>query len=225
MNLAPAVETDKQAKDTKREAAPLVALLLLALIVLLPVGWRSRLQSSASFSEAAPLDSFSAPSLALSILNREALRLVMAYAQRRDTTRLPGRPQAPDSTSGSALSSSLGGGDVIRPIAKLHDQVQAFKIELDCRLMWVYADHGLGQQFLDRYLCLLAEAPDGPDVKLWMAQAVQYAPSSGRSEELVDALRHWARFHATPDRVKVLNDLLRAKGLISPGRDGLPPRP
>jgi hypothetical protein len=191
------------------EAYPLVLVIFVGLAVALPNGFHSVFQSDTLVSEAGPLDSFSAPSLALSALNREALRLIMAYTQHRDK-----KPAT--SASLPRHSVSFGGptavSGVIEPIAKLDAQVQRLKSELDCRLLWIYAENGREQQFLDRYLALLAEAPGTPDVNMWMPQAINFAQRCGRTDELVDALTHFARFNGTAQRAQSVRDLLSAKG-------------
>jgi hypothetical protein len=213
---------------SRRRSAVVVCdvLLLLALV------WEtaSELKSNAFFqtaelaNEAPPLDSFSSPSLALAVLNREAQRLLMAYSQKREETGLPERSglggATPTGMSGRAggprpaLATSARPHPSIAPIASLHAQVEELKLELDDRLMWIYAESGLDQEFLNCYLHLAAEAPGSADVVLWLPQALKCAQGCGRTDELTDALRHLIQFHGALQRARAVSRFLEQRGLI-----------
>jgi hypothetical protein len=188
-------------------------------------GWFFR--ATPLIHEAAPLDSFSPPSLALSVLNREALRLEMGYSQARDAA---GHSAGPPSLAGVPQAELPPAPELARcaqaaaPLAKLDAQVEALKVQLDCRLMWIYSENGFDHEFLNRFLCLVTEAPNSSDFLLWLPRAAVCARSCGRSEELADALRHLVQFDNNPQRVRVVRELLERTGLSALAGDESLPR-
>jgi hypothetical protein len=170
---------------------------------------------------APPLDSFSPPSLALGVLNREALRLELVYSQGRQQIEQlsPGQSVAsgrcPDERPvDSALSTQAAAS--IGSIETLQRQIETVSYQLDCRLLWIYSENHLDRDFLDRYLQVLDQAPGGADAKLWLPAAVASAHRCGRAQELRDAFEHVIRFHRDSQGVETLAHALERRGMIRP---------
>jgi hypothetical protein len=157
-----------------------------------------------------PLDSFSQPSLALALLKQEAARLLAAYLQQRDQVS-PAEHEAVPPLQDSRLDAAMA------PVARLHRQIEELGFDLDCRLLWLYAENHRHREFLDRYLHLVQEAPRRTEVAVWYAYAFAAARGCGRSEELADALEHVVRFRERAGTVQTLAGLLEARAWnISP---------
>jgi hypothetical protein len=167
--------------------------------------------SSEMAAGALPLDSFSQPSLALALLKQEAARLLAAYLQQRDLFS-PAAHEAVPPLQDSRLDAAMA------PVARLHRQIEELGFDLDCRLLWLYAENHRHREFLDRYLHLVQEAPRRTEVAVWYAHAFAAARGCGRSEELADALQHVVRFRERAGTVQTLARLLEARA-----RDTSPP--
>jgi hypothetical protein len=95
----------------------------------------------------------------------------------------------------------------IKEMEELYSRVAALKSDLDNKLMTLYyADEKPGK-FLDRYLSLLKEAPEG-NVVVWARHALECSQQCGRNEEVYDALWHVTRFRPELKTASLLRSVL-----------------
>ncbi len=132
------------------------------------------------------LDSFSEPAVAITVLRTD---LENRFAVETET-----RGKAPLTTHG--------------PLQELSGEIQDLNIDAHEELMRLYADGRRWNEFLNRYLIVLHEAPGRAEVGYWTRWALIYSATCGRTEEIVDALRHVIRFHPDPEAVKRLAGIL-----------------
>jgi hypothetical protein len=189
-------------------------------------GWWSptgRLDTSREVAgDVFPLDCFSRPGIAASILQRETQRCYCEFIELRDIdwyARLqpPASPPkagetgfrptaAPDTTPSSS------GAPLATAVKKLEDLdglVTQLDRDLDTKLMTIYSATSQPDRFLDCYLSILAKPLDGRDVDLQTRCALQCAQNCGRTAEVVDALQHFLRFHSDLGCVGVVRTVLR----------------
>ena len=164
-------------------------------------------------------DAFSEPSVACAILRQEAERLLWVYREDWDREQAsqrqrnggdvePGaRPGAGQSTELLTTSANRSGLQTpsIESLRVLDAQVQDVQLSLTLKLLLVYADYQMWNEFVDRYLQLLREWPGRSDSALFVNLALEGAEKCGRTEELADALQHIARFHP---ELKSCDDLI-----------------
>jgi hypothetical protein len=131
------------------------------------------------------LDSFSEPAIAAAVLKRSAQGLNEACAEDL-----------------SALSAAKTGALQARTaewISRYETELNRQKEiltdgDLEHGLLILYKTCGRREDFVDGYLRLLGISPDQPVVWRWAGYALTYAQSCARSEEVLDALQHIARF-------------------------------
>lgn len=205
---------------SRRRGSAAYALLALLLVWLMAGGWGwvSGLRPAAGSDGMLPLDSFSPPSLASAVLEREAQRLLVIYAERRDEAGYPQLqpaaergPGADSGTAGPSLTDPATTSAVeaaIAPVTRLHAQVQGLNLDLDCRLLGVYFENRHYGEFLDRYLHMVLEAPGRSEVAVWSSAAREAARACGRTDELTEALRHAVRFRPEAKNRETLEGLL-----------------
>ena len=165
-------------------------------------------------NQAPLLDSFATPAIALAVLDQELQRLLMNYGQTtRDST-----PAAVNSGADARqqLPQRAGEAAFDKPRAseldELYRQIQELKAQLDCRLMWVYGEQNRDREFVDCYLHLIEVKPAMGDVSLWLTKALKSAQRCGRTDELLDELRHFMQFRSTPQRLSTVNQQLEKNG-------------
>jgi hypothetical protein len=154
-------------------------------------------------------DAFSEPSVACAILRQEAERLLWVYREDWDREQAsqrqrnggdvePGaRPGAGQSTELLTTSANRSGLQTpsIESLRVLDAQVQDVQLSLTLKLLLVYADHQMWNEFVDRYLQLPREGPGRAKAALFVRLALDCSEKCGRTEEVVDALQHMVRFH------------------------------
>jgi hypothetical protein len=134
------------------------------------------------------LDSFSKPSLAVAILKQEAGRRFYACMERQP----PVPDQGPSDGSRAAAALQAPG---IQPLAKLRQQTRELNVDLDSMLLNACDEKGLWNAYLDCYLQLLQGASEAPLVLNCARNALLISDKCGRTEEVLDAMRHVTRFH------------------------------
>jgi hypothetical protein len=70
--------------------------------------------------------------------------------------------------------------------------------DLEHELLVLYKANGQWEEFLDGYLELLGACPAHPVVANWAPFALTYSLDYGRTDEVLDALQHIARFQRNP---------------------------
>jgi hypothetical protein len=168
-------------------------------------------------------DCFSEPSVAVGILRREAersfsdvLQLIQLEQESHDD-RLPVGPST-DSCEGPGFvqrnqvfeesgQSPARVAAAIKEMEELYSRVAALKSDLDNKLMTLYYRDEKPGKFLDRYLSLLKEAPEG-NVVVWARYALECSQQCGRDEEALDALRHVTRFRPELNTASLLRSVL-----------------
>ena len=183
MKFSPKSSVSRRRRRTQgpaRLAWPLYSLVLVLALLAggrLANGWSEyRCSSTAGdFSNDLPyLDSFSTPSVAEAILEREMERAFSEYSNRNSN-------EAPEALN------------AISTIKQLQTNVARLKLELDRALLAIYASQQQTNQFLEQYLDFLREAPVY-QLGAWTPHALEVAHQSGRIDELVEALQAEARF-------------------------------
>jgi hypothetical protein len=193
------------------EAARSAFYLLLAALIAVELT-RSAFQAATFFRKPDPvadvwgLDSFSEPALAAAILKQRA---ESCFAQARnaawdyDLSPVHDPRQAANGLRQDRGFAGLAGPERGSPpqvpwlahLEELRATIQDLNIDLDQKLLVIYSENRLENQFLDRFLQLLCEAPNRQEVLDWAPASLECSLHCGRTEELEDALRHLARFH------------------------------
>ncbi|MHC1769372.1 MAG: hypothetical protein AB9869_34665 [Verrucomicrobiia bacterium] len=114
----------------------------LLLLAVCGAAWSAAIsrQTSDSLPNQAPhLDSFAPPSVALAVLRHELQRLALNYTQ---TERPPAQDRQMDSPKPDRadVPNHLEGDAVVFEISRLHREIEAFKQEVEVRLLWVYSE-------------------------------------------------------------------------------------
>ena len=169
-----------------------------------------------------PLDCFSRPGIAASILQRETQRCYCEFIELRDIdwyARLqpPASPlKAADNgfrpTADIDANTSSSGARLATAVKKLEDldgMVTQLGRDLDTKLMVIYSATSQPDRFLDCYLSILAKPLDGQDVDLQTQWALQCSQKCGRTAEVVDALQHFIRFRSDLKCVNTVRNILR----------------
>jgi hypothetical protein len=175
---------------------------------LLAFGWGAGQSSSVAYAlrtEVPQLDSFSRPSIASAVLQLEAERLFAEYVALYDQEWRPGPPGSP-ARRGAQLAPGQGqtGGEkpqqgsaktatAIEALEELDATVGRLQCDLERKLLAAYAQNHLSDKFLDHYVLLLRERPDGA-AGLYAAQALAWSRSCGRTGEVLEALKHLNRY-------------------------------
>jgi hypothetical protein len=145
------------------------------------------------------LDSFSAPSVASGILKQQAEHLLMIYSRNRQVmTRV-------DRTQGIQVDEQA----TIQEFEALQHEVSEVDVDLDRKLMIVYLDHHLYNQFLDRYLHLIHSDPQSANVLNWAWPALTCSKECARTAEVFTGLANLARFHPELKTARGLKLLLK----------------
>ncbi|MGO8931103.1 MAG: hypothetical protein ACLQU3_29965 [Limisphaerales bacterium] len=135
------------------------------------------------------LDSFSEPAVACAILKEESLRLwwtVQVEAAEEEEQAPPGqRGRVATETSTHSLMSLAG-------------QVQELALDLNQQVMELELKNHAWDEFLDRYLSLLYEAPYRTEASSWAQCALELAQKCDRAEEAESALRRVVRLRRPP---------------------------
>jgi hypothetical protein len=172
--------------------------------------------------ELAPFDSFSEPSLAVRVLKQETERLYFAYTVARDEA--TARPCGPSDKKGYPAGPRVGLDELqslpglkqespslvlaVEGIQQLRREIAALNLDLNAKLEGLYYDRSLWNEFLDGYLRLLHEGPEGAQVVPWEWCALESARACGRTEEIVGALRQLIEFRATSKTARGLKTVL-----------------
>ena len=177
--------------------------------------------------DAVELDSFSEPAVAMSILKRHVENLYAATALRENAANEALWPAesthvartAADSVNWEAAESSSlhaergrdgqSRGDPARwALAELQGRIRALHGELLQKSLLIQFHQHAWNDFLDSYLDLLRVVPEQSDVVLLGRAALACAGTCRRTDEVLDALRHFARFSQDSTTVARMQDLL-----------------
>src|SRR5262249_5174898 len=135
------------------------------------------------------------------VLKQEAQRLMEDYMLERHQrlelaeTRKPvqGQSRPNPELVPSAVECSAAAPLTIKPIEELDREVQRLSRDLDHKLILVYYQNRLWNEFLDRYLDCLHAEPQSEVVETWAWCALESSQNSGRADEIMDRLEHLAR--------------------------------
>lgn len=171
----------------------------------LGAGWLEFRETSMSAELAGELpefDSFSRPEIAAAVLEQEARR---AYSDCVDAREIQWQrnvhlskcsprvlrssivPCADNTNAAARLRAAEAS------LQRLQARVALVKLNLDREMLAVCENHRRQNEFVDRYLVFLREAPS-LEVILWAGCALNAAEQCGRKDELVGALQQEARF-------------------------------
>src|SRR5690349_20853841 len=131
------------------------------------------------------LDSFSEPDIAAAVLKRHAQALIEVCSQ--DLGDIAGSDHRPlQARSGQWIN---------RYQTEFRRQKQLVDdADIAHGLLILYKISERPGEFLDCYLRLLGASPEHPVIWRWAGTALSYGQACGRTEEVLDALRHIARF-------------------------------
>ena len=181
------------------------------------------LETGDLLKEPAPLDSFSEPSVACALLEQEASRLLLVYCAKRDReeasllaetrgrVELAALPEETDeATAPPAASRKLPGSQTpeLRSLLALDAQVLDLHLALSRKVLKVYVDQHLWNQFVDRYQEIIRESPERGEVNSYFRCALDCAEKCGRAEELVDVLQRLIQVHPELGRLVSLKEPL-----------------
>lgn len=153
----------------------------------------------------APLDSFSEPAIAATLLRREADTLFSSFTEARNDAEYPGaiplnqaatsRMRNPPDAGGPKLSEmSAAESQLLQRLEKLRATIRELNQEIDEKLLVIDTKTRNANELVDCFLELLHNCPERPEILEWVGPALDSAASSGRSDELRDALEHVLRF-------------------------------
>jgi hypothetical protein len=211
------------ASSRLRLLGALFYLLLLLFVVWYLAGAGFRLSeffksSTASLEDVRQLDSFSQPCIAAAILKQESDQLFAAYLRDRpqgpDIPLPQSQPQIanqisePPPTGGAQARDPLRKSQTIERLADLQRKVDGLDGDLDRKLLMVYYENCLWNEFLDRYLHLAQAEPRSVAVLSWAWIALACSLSCHRTGEVTDQLEHLARFHPELKTVRGLKKTL-----------------
>ncbi len=231
-----------------RRARTWSSLLLLVVLMAQLSGPRfgTAAKSSALWSEDVPaLDSFSEPAVATAILQQRVRNLYFTYCLGDEETNAVLRtlgnaprfraagPTAPQNSAAAPMSSRDGQkGDRASSRAsllELHALARGLQGDLLETLLAVHFENQAWNEFLDCYLELLAVAPGRVELSSWANAALLSARNCGRTDELLEALRHFTRFGKDPrmvarfQRVLENGDTGEIQGVAGAGWSALDP--
>ena len=162
------------------------------------------------------LDCFSRPSVATAVLRQDAERLFSQFVEAKATAASESARKATPighETSVTVTSKTWEGEAPHWPqprmalatkgLQDLANSVEALNRDLEGKLMMVYFENNLSNQFLNCYLKRLQDGP-GPDAVVWATYALACAHQCGRTEEVFETLRQVSRFQQNPKDRKVL---------------------
>ena len=178
--------------------------------------------------DAVQLDSFSEPAVAMSILKQQVANLHAAYSlgenvinealwlSRGAQVSLNGTATTNNSQAAAPSSLNAEGGrngqsrgdPAPWPLAELQARIRALHGELLQTSLFIQFQQQAWNDYLDSYLALLRVAPEQSDVVLLGRAALACAGSCGRTDEVLDALRHFARFSQDSKTVARVQALL-----------------
>ena len=169
------------------------------------------------------LDSFSEASIARAILKKHAQSLILASVADRETLYyIVTQPKAGDLICTANTNSTAGypAQDEARLKSRIDHWIEQHQTELkkqkeiwaECpleyELLLLYKTNHRWEEFVDCYLNLLGATPNHHIVTTWVREALTYSGACGRTEELLDALQHLARFHRDPSVVEKIKAIL-----------------
>jgi hypothetical protein len=177
--------------------------------------------------DAVQLDSFSEPAVAMSILKRYVENLYAACALRENAAnealwpaesthvaRTGANSVNCEAAEPSSVQAERGrdgqsrGDPAEGALAELQGRIRALHGELLQKSLLIHFHQRDWRSFLDAYLDLLEVAPEHSDVVLWGRAALACAGNCGRTDEVLDALRHFTRFSQDSNTVARVQDLL-----------------
>jgi hypothetical protein len=159
-------------------------------------------------SGVAPLDSFSQPSVAVSLLKHDAEESLAVFNELRNEAEYPisaasvasQRPRTKTlSEPADWKTTQLSETEIqsVQHLASLRARVHDLSEDLDRKLLLVYLKTHQANEVVDRFLQLLRGSPDSPELLEWVGTALNCAKVCGRVEEVRDALEHVLRFHGS----------------------------
>lgn len=173
----------------------------------MPFGLDDLIGSSGVWNDDPPqVDSFSEPAVAAAILQKHVRNLFEAclLTHKPGATRM-GRsgtgtgaesnsqiPNGPDVSADARWDSARSSDE--QSLGALDRRLRALRSESLQSLLVIHCQNCSWNDFLDTYLELLAVAPDKAATRCWMREALNCSLNCGRTEEVLDALRHATRF-------------------------------
>ena len=155
-------------------------------------------------NEILKFDSFSAPSVALATLDKQAKILLSDYTDARNSAvseySALGAQVEPAINPGRGGFSGFPRGSIvemtrIKPIEELHALVQDLNLELEQQLLLIDYENHYENELINTFLSLLREAPESPEILSWVSIALDCSQRCSRTEEVQDALAHLLRYH------------------------------
>ena len=173
--------------------------------------------------EVPQFDCFSRPAIAAAILRQEADRCVLEYEGGRDLKNsldakqlaaedfgnLASQVDRTVETKGAKLSRTASNQKDVptKTVEELDRTITELKNDLDRKLMLLYFEKNLSNQFLNLYLNQAQGAPDGNTV-VWARYALECSRTCGRTMEVLDAMHHLNRFRQEVKGLKGLQAVL-----------------
>jgi hypothetical protein len=166
-------------------------------------------RASLSWNDDLPeLDSFSQPALAIAILQQHVRKLFLTYALTNEPPPAVGttngwavtitnsqRPKQLDRSSGVRQGPQSGEqGSCLDSLQALDGRLRALRTDLLHHLMVLQYRNRSWNEFLDTYLEILAMAPEKAGIAPWARSALACSQTCQRTDEVLDALQHVARF-------------------------------
>lgn len=153
----------------------------------------------------APLDSFSEPAVAATLLRREADNLFSSFTEARNDADYPGTPALDQGARSRAWNPLDAVGpkpremsateiQLLQRLEKLRATVRELNQDVDEKLLAIGSKNGNANDLVDCFLDLLNNCPERPEILEWVEPALDSADSCGRADELQDALEHVLRF-------------------------------
>jgi hypothetical protein len=168
------------------------------------------LRRSRPVSGISSLDSFSSSGTAVALLNQEAERLFADYIQARDDMSEDERalvlgpaqvradsPEVSKPIGFPRFSKNLRGeASWFQPLVDLRATVRDLHLNLDQKLLLIYSENHLDDEFLNLFLQMFQGAPDCPEALEWVRCALDCSQHLHRTQEVEEAIRHQLRFHS-----------------------------
>ncbi len=155
----------------------------------------------------APLDSFSEPAIAATLLRREAENLFSSFTEARNDADYPGtlplnkrassvtrKPDDGDAVGWKPREMSTTENQLLQRLEKLRATLRELSQDVDQKLLVIGLKNRNANDLVDCFLELLHNCPERPEILEWVEPALDSAESCGRADELQDALEHVLRF-------------------------------
>ena len=158
------------------------------------------------------LDCFAEPAVATAVLRTEGDRLLNAFVQTRDLAAKANSPRREEALDKEVVSTPHqlppGQEGNIRALERLRIQAEDLQRDLDKKLLAVYCECGLWNEFLEHFLTHLRQFPDDPVLIAWAEFALVHASERGEAARVIEALLQACRTGADPKIVRGLDSAL-----------------